>query len=210
MNRASDRSFADGQPNDALPGSALVHTARGARACCLLATLGVLAACGGGDPGDGQADAPYLYARADLGPVSGSGMTGVVRFDQEAERLEIEGTIEGLPPGRYHLHVHEMEECSALDTGSAGAVFSPGEDAPDLALEPDLPNQAGRLAEIVTDAAGTATFEFVETRASIAPGDRSILDHALVVHDSPDGVGVPGKPVGCGPIRRTATRRYVP
>lgn len=191
-----------------------------ARAAPLVASICWLAACAPEESAESTVDdgtpAPYQFAEAEVRPVAGSGVGGLVRFDQNDEFLEIEGRITGLTAGAYGLRVHEARDCATVDAGSAGPVFSAGRASPDLALDPDLPNEAGNLGDIVAGGSGTATFEFVDTELSLGTGERSIVGRTLVVHAAvedigPDGLPVlAGPPLGCAEIEPILTPTYVP
>ena len=193
------------------------HTARAVTAA---ANICLLASCTPEEPAmqavDGDTPAPYQYAEAEIGPVSGSDVGGIVRFDQDDEFLDIQGRISGLAAGAYGLRVHETQDCATVDADSAGPLFSANRDAAVLALEPDLPNEAGNLGDIVAGESGTATFEFVDTELSVGPGDQSIVGRTIVIHAAvedagPDGLPVlAGTPVGCGEIEPILAPAYVP
>lgn len=208
--------------NDTTMGGSIFSRRVGRAACAVIpaASICLLAACAPGEPpgeaADGDAPAPYQFAEAEIGPVSGSGVGGIVRFDQDDELLEIQGRISGLVTGAYGLRVHETQDCADVDASSAGPVFPANRDAPGLALDPDLPNEAGNLGDIVAGEAGTATFEFVDTELTLGSGDRSVVGRTIVIHAAvedvgPDGLPVlAGTPVGCGEIEPILVPTYVP
>ena len=193
---------------------------RTARAALPVAFVCCLAACTAEDPDDGVVDsepaAPYQYAEAEIGPVSGSGVTGVVRFDQNDEFLEIDGRIAGLTASAYGLRVHAARDCANVTAKSVGPLFAAGRDSPGLALDSDLPNEPGNLGDIVADHSGSAVFQFVDTRLSLGDGDRSVVGRTLVIHAAREGAGPDGLPVlageavGCGEIELILAPTYVP
>lgn len=193
---------------------------RTARAATAAASACLLAACTPEEPAveavDGDTPAPYQFAEAEIGPVSGSGVGGIVRFDQDDEFLDIQGRISGIAAGAYGLRVHETRDCSTVDADSAGPLFSANRDAPGLALDPDLPNEAGNLGDVVAGESGTTTFELVDTELTLGPGDRSIVGRTIVIHAAiedvgPDGLPVlAGTPIGCGEIEPILAPSYVP
>ena len=193
---------------------------RAAGAAIAAASIALLAACAPGEaPGEaaeGDTPAPSQFAEAEIVPVSGSSVSGIIRFDQDDEFLDVQGRISGLTAGAYGLRVHETQDCTSVDASSAGPVLSTDRDAPGLALDPDLPNAAGNLGDIVAGEAGTAVFEFVDTELTLGAGDHSIVGRTIVIHTAvedvgPDGLPVlAGKPVGCGEIEPILTPTYVP
>lgn len=189
------------------------------QAASLLAGICSLAACAPDEAPDATADgerpAPYRFAEADMGPVSGSDVGGAVRFDPNDEFLQVQGRITGLTAGAYGLRVHQARDCAVVDSHSAGPLFSTDPMSPELALDPDLPNEAGNLGDIVVGEGGTASFDFVVTGLGLGPDERSVLGHTLVIHASAEGVGpqglpvLAGKPVGCGEIELIPAPKYV-
>ena len=108
------------------------------------ALAAALAACGGGsNDGDNVAaeadragesvvqtpasDAPVATgAAAMLEPTDGNQTRGELRFATVGDRIEVTGTISGLPGNSTHgFHVHETGDCSAPDGTSAGGHFNP-------------------------------------------------------------------------------------
>lgn len=191
-----------------------------ARAAPLVAGICWLAGCVPEEPPEETVDdgipAPHPFAEAEISPASDSGAGGVVRFDQNDEFLQIEGRITGLVAGAYGLRVHEARDCTAVDSSSAGPLFSTERDAPELALDADLPNKAGNLGDIVAGEDGTASFDFMVTGLALSDDERSVAGRTLVVHKALEGAGpeglpvLAGEPVGCGEIRLTLTPTYVP
>ena len=208
--------------NDTTKGGSVLSRRIGRASCAAIPAAGIclLTACAPGEPPEEVADddtpAPYQFAEAEIGPVSGSGVGGIVRFDQDDEFLDIQGRISGLVAGAYGLRVHEAQDCADVDASSAGPVFSANRDAPGLALDPELPNRAGNLGDMVAGEAGTATFEFVDTELTLGSGDRSVVGRTIVIHAAvedvgPDGLPVlAGTPVGCGEIEPILAPTYVP
>ena len=190
------------------------------RAVPLVASASWLAACAQEEPPGAKVDdetpAPYQVVEAEIGPVSGSSTGGTVRFDQSDEFLEIEGRITGLVAGVYGLRVHEARDCTAVDSSSAGPLFSTDPGSPELALDADLPNESGNLGDIVAGENGTASFDFLVTGLALSDDERSVAGRTLVVHKAVEGAGpeglpvLAGEPVGCGEIRLTLAPRYVP
>lgn len=66
-------------------------------------------------------------ATAALQPTAGNETAGELRFAVVNGRVEVTGTVTGLPAGGTHgFHVHETGDCSAPDATSAGGHFNPG------------------------------------------------------------------------------------
>ena len=61
----------------------------------------------------------------EIGPVpiearSGSSLSGNVSLKEVAGGVRVEVAVEGAPPGKHGVHVHELGDCSSEDAKSAG------------------------------------------------------------------------------------------
>jgi len=137
-------------------------------------------------------------AHADLGPASGSAVSGTVAVTavDGGVRLEVKAT--GLKPGVHGFHVHEVGDCSAPDASSAKGHFNPG----------GKPHggHAGDLSDLTADAAGAASLSSVITGLTLDEGPTGIIGRAFVIHADPDDhvtqpSGNSGKRVACGVIK---------
>ena len=181
-----------------------------------------LAACGGSNDGDNVAaeadragesavqmpasDAPVAAGAAVmLEPTEGNQTRGELRFAAVGDRIEVTGTISGLPGNSTHgFHVHETGDCSAPDATSAGGHFNPagtehgrvGQDA----------HHAGDSDNITADAEGNATVQGWLEGATVGDGAATdIVGKAVIVHaDADDYVTQPtgnaGDRLACGVI----------
>src|SRR5690625_4879264 len=177
------------------------------RPAALLAAGGALAlglsACGGADDGADSADADNgetggasdaetadgdALATAELLDPDGSTM-GTVTMTQTDGGIEFAVDAEGMEPGMYGFHVHEIGECepdSAApddpeDTGdfmSAGGHIAGEEDA-------DHPDHAGDLPPLLVHEDGTAQMTVATDRLD----ESMLLDDdgaSVMVHSDPD------------------------
>ncbi|MDC7806913.1 superoxide dismutase family protein [Luteimonas sp BLCC-B24] len=184
-----------------------------------------LAACGGGSSGGDNAAAEAdragetatstpatetpaaaaAGASAMLEPTEGNQTRGELRFAAVGDRIEVTGTISGLPGNSTHgFHVHETGDCSAPDATSAGGHFNPagtehgrvGQDA----------HHAGDSDNITADAEGNATVQGWLEGATVGDGAATdIVGKAVIVHaDADDYVTQPtgnaGDRLACGVI----------
>lgn len=197
------------------------------RPAVLLAAGGALAlglsACGGGETGEdggaagddptgangaAGADTPDqdALATADLLGPDGSAL-GTVTMTQADGGTEFDIAAEGMEPGMYGFHVHEIGECepdSAApdypeDTGdfmSAGSHI-PGED------DADHPDHAGDMPTLLVNDDGTGTMTVVTDRLT----ESELLDEdgaAIMVHSEPDNFGnIPERYAEDGPDEDT-------
>jgi len=137
-------------------------------------------------------------AHADLGPASGSTVSGTVTVTAVAGGVRLEVKATGLTPGVHGFHVHDVGDCSAPDASSAKGHFNPG-------AKPHG-SHAGDLSDLTANASGTATLSVVMTGLSLDDGPASIIGRAFVIHADPDDhvsqpAGNSGKRVACGVIK---------
>jgi len=70
------------------------------------------------------AEAPAT-ATADIGPASGSNVTGQATFTEENGAVKMVVDLSGISPGTHAIHLHEKGDCSAEDASSAGGHWNP-------------------------------------------------------------------------------------
>jgi Cu-Zn family superoxide dismutase len=164
--------------------------------------------------GSAQADRPVSAAVADPDPIrvtlrDGAGREigrAVLTAVDEGVAVKIE--VKGLTPGFHGLHIHEHGRCEGPTFESAGAHFNPTR-AQHGYLHAAGPH-AGDLPNLLADASGAASAEWVTNRLTLA-GDAadSLLrgsGTALIIHAGPDDyrtdpAGNAGARVACGVIR---------
>ena len=151
-------------------------------------------------------------ATATLAPTKGSDTSGTATFTaagKDGIRIRLE--ITGLKAQSSHgLHVHEKGDCSAPDATSAGPHFAlPGQQHGPM----DGDTHAGDLGNITADASGkvSTTLSVPESKLTLAPGPRSVVGRALVVHGKADDLksqpaGDSGPRIACGVIDRKTTQ----
>jgi superoxide dismutase, Cu-Zn family len=165
-----------------------------------LLTAGVLGAFGS-DSGKSTA------ARASVGSafanISGpGGIKGKVTFQQTGtgplSPVAVTATVQGLPPGKHGMHIHEVGSCIGPTFASAGGHFDPG---PNGNSSPDgnHPFHAGDLPNL--DAKGTLGLAILVylhgNRFTLDSGPSGLFDgdgSAVIIHASLDQftTGVPG------------------
>lgn len=156
---------------------------------------------GGGGPMMGGGGMPGAMAK--LSPTQGQQATGVAVFHERGGRLMMHVRATGLTPNAEHgIHVHERGDCSAPDATSAGGHFNPT-GKPHGPQDGD--HHAGDLPNLKTDARGNAEMHFALTGLTLARGDASVIDRAVVIHAQPDDyrsqpAGNSGPRIACGAI----------
>jgi superoxide dismutase, Cu-Zn family len=93
-----------------------------------LLTAGVLGAFGSGG---GQQSAGKFTAQRAVANITGpGGIKGKITFVQKGtgplSPVEVTGSVQGLPPGKHGMHVHEVGSCVGPSFTSAGGHFDPG------------------------------------------------------------------------------------
>lgn len=187
------------------------------------ALAAALAACGGGsNDGDNvaaEADragesavqtpasdaAVAAGAAAMLEPTDGNQTRGELRFAAVGDRIEVTGTISGLPGNSTHgFHVHETGDCSAPDATSAGGHFNPA--STDHGRVGQGEHHAGDSDNITADADGNATVQGWLEGATVGDGAATdIVGKAVIVHADEDDyatqpTGDAGDRLACGVI----------
>jgi len=137
-------------------------------------------------------------------PTKGNTAHGVVRFEDVAGGVRVTAVIEGLSAGGTHaIHVHDFGDCSAPDGMSAGGHYNP-EGHPHAG--PDAPmRHAGDFGNLVADANGRATLDFVTDGISVSGAHNPVLGRSIIVHAKADDLatqptGNAGGRIGCGVI----------
>lgn len=154
---------------------------------------------------------PGQSAEARLSPTAGNDARGRVEFrPADSGGLEIVARVEGIPPGTYGIHIHEVGDCSASDASSAGDHFSPSDDPHGGPYDPRHERHAGDLGNITVDASGAGRKELTVDELAL-DGEYGIVGKAVIVHDGEDDLtsqpsGDSGDPVACGVIEASAKR----
>lgn len=181
-----------------------------------------LAACGGSNDGDNVAaeadragesavqmpasDAPVAAGAAVmLEPTEGNQTRGELRFAAVGDRIEVTGTLSGLPGNSTHgFHVHETGDCSAPDATSAGGHFNPA--STDHGRVGQGEHHAGDSDNITADTDGNATVQGWLEGATVGDGAATdIVGKAVIVHADEDDyatqpTGNAGDRLACGVI----------
>ena len=185
-----------------------------------------LAACGGAGPDndDGNAAAeadraaetggtspapaaaPAATATAALQPTEGNQTAGELRFAVVDGRIEVTGTVTGLPgDGNHGFHVHETGDCSAPDASSAGDHFNPGSTEHGRVGQGE--HHAGDSDNIAAGNDGTAQVQGWLEGATIGDGAATdIVGKGVIVHKDADDyatqpTGNAGDRLACGVIQ---------
>lgn len=149
-----------------------------------------------------QKDVEQTVAR--LEPTEGNEARGEVMFTRTNEGIRVTAQIQGLPPGRHGIHVHEKGDCSAPDASSAGGHYNPDGTPHGAPGNPPDQRHAGDLGNLESGENGTAKYERVDTIIQLS-GENSIVGKAVVIHAGEDDFqsqpsGDAGPRMACGVI----------
>jgi Cu-Zn family superoxide dismutase len=116
-------------------------------------------------------------AVARLRDASGNQVGTVKVSELRSGDVEVQATVQGLPPGFHGFHVHAIGQCDPPDFTSAGGHFNPTGNP--------HPSHAGDQPVLLINSDGTGRLEFVTDRYSI--DDLFDADgSAYIVHANPD------------------------
>lgn len=160
-------------------------------------SVAALASCARGAGAGARAAEATLEAR------SGSRLSGVVRFRELPDAVEVEYRISGFAgAGRHGFHIHEEGNCSAPDATSALGHWNPhGGQHGGLHGE----GHAGDLGNIEANAAGVANGTVRSDRFRLS-AEPSPIGLSVIVHAQPDDersqpAGNAGPRIACGVIQ---------
>ena len=150
------------------------------------------------------ADAPVAKATIEGAGDNKGKIHGTVTFTQEDGGVKVVADIEGLTPGEHGFHIHDKPDLSSPDLMSTGGHWNPDKHkhgGPDSAEHHD-----GDLGNITADSKGHAHLETVIKGITVSSGDKSVVDHAVVVHEKADDMksdpaGNAGKRIAGGVIK---------
>lgn len=157
-----------------------------------------------GEEGVAEQEVEAAVAQAQLQSAPKKKVSGTIELTEVEEGVAVEGTVEGLEPGKHGFHVHEKGDCSAKDFKSAGGHFNPTDAKHGAPGDPE--HHYGDMGNIEAGKDGKATVSITMPELSLREGDEgSVIGLAIVVHAKADDLksqpsGAAGARVACGVI----------
>lgn len=130
-------------------------------------------------------------AQAAVAIIHGAGdnkdkITGTASFTPSPEGVKIVVDVNGLPPGKHGIHIHEKSDLSSPDLKSAGPHFNP-DGASHKHGGPDDPERhAGDLGNIEADSSGHGHLETTDAALSIDNAKNGVVGHSIIIHANED------------------------
>ena len=148
----------------------------------------------------GLADAA---AKSELKVDGHPSMKANARFEQVESGVKVLVEVEGAPPGKKGVHIHQKGDCSNIAGKSMGEHFAPKNEPHGL---PEAPHHhIGDLGNMEVDQNGKGKLEILAEGANLEQQDAvSFLGRAIVIHEGEDKGTQPsgdsGTPMACGVI----------
>jgi len=145
-----------------------------------------------------------VAAVAVLHPTAGNQVHGVVTFTKVKDGVKVVADIEGLSPGDYGFHIHELGDCTASDGTSAGGHFNPA-GTPHGAPTASAKNRhVGDLGNITARNSGKTHLERVDALLAF-DGAHNVIGRGIIVHADKDDytsqpTGAAGPRLACGVV----------
>ena len=122
--------------------------------------------------------------------------------------VEVNLSLDHMPPGEHAVHIHQNAKCEAPDFKSAGGHFNPDSKQHGL-NNPDGPH-AGDMENFTVNADGKAHVKILDKNVDLGDSSKSLFANggtAIVIHAKPDDMhtdpsGNAGDRIACGMITK--------
>lgn len=131
---------------------------------------------------------------------------GEATFTEVPGGVDVNVSLNNVPPGYHGFHVHEFGSCEDGGT-AAGGHFNPlGVKHGYIVTDGYQNAHVGDLGNIVIDQDGSGTLSLMVPDLPLTDDERAIAGHSVILHANRDDFGQPtgnaGGRIGCGIIER--------
>lgn len=136
------------------------------------------------------------FAQETKGPVAAAAITnaknydhkitGTATFTSEPAGVKIVVDVDGLPPGKHGIHIHEKPDLTAPDLSSAGPHYNPDGADHHHAGPNDPERHAGDLGNIEVDDKGHGHLEMTDTDLTVDGPKNPVVGHSIIIHAKED------------------------
>lgn len=145
-------------------------------------------------------------AVAQMEAKSGSSVSGTITFTSVEDGVHLMVDLQGVPPGKHAIHLHEFGDCSAPDGTSAGGHWNPTSEAHGHINETDE-FHFGDIGNLDVGEDSTVTYETTIEIWNIGEDESAnIVGKSVIVHAGEDDftsqpTGNAGGRIACGVIQ---------
>lgn len=144
-----------------------------------------------------------VVATASIAPKSGNTtLVGSAFITEAAGEIALTLEIDGAPPGKHGVHIHQVGDCSADDATSAGPHWNPEGHVHGM---PETSSHLGDLGNMIVREDGKGAITIRKPAWTAGDGsEHDVIGKAIVFHanvdDFSDPAGNSGSRIGCGVI----------
>lgn len=133
-----------------------------------------------------------------------SSLSGLAVFEEKPEGLQVEVTVENVPPGKHGFHIHEVGDCA--DAGkAAGGHFNPHDTSHGFTPKDGIEHaHAGDMGNIEVGSDGKGRLNVFLAGVYLTAKEPNVAGRSVILHEKEDDFSQPtgnaGGRIGCGII----------